>query len=291
MAFFTERERGAKPRTVEDVTTPVWNGIVATVRTCIDNGSFGVSYPDQCPDNNSVIGTNSELMRQAVSGYFPELHWPLRADEIPADPFIALDLVEFCYEKVGKPRAYSHHGFFGHDHLDFDIDEGRAEFLAEVNRIFSRNGVVFNLEPNGQVIRLAPAVVALALQSAIFKTGDDKLDQLLETAREKFLSHALAMRKESLEKLWDAFERLKTLEDPDKKKSIAILLAKGIGEENMRKRVEADFIELTEIGNKFMIRHTEVGKTPIENSEDVDYLFHRAFSAIRRILRGTGRGG
>jgi hypothetical protein len=84
---------------------------------------------------------------------------------------------------------------------------------------------------------------------------------------------------------------LKTLEEADKKKSIAKLLAKGVTEENMRKRVEADFIELTDIGNKFMIRHTEVGKVPVSSSEDVDYLFHRVFSAIRRILRGTGRGG
>jgi len=45
-----------------------------------------------------------------------------------------------------------------------------------------------------------------------FKTGDGELDRLLETAREKFFNKSLDVRKEGLEKLWDAWERLKTVE-------------------------------------------------------------------------------
>jgi len=48
---------------------------------------------------------------------------------------------------------------------------------------------------------------------------------------------------------------------------------------------------LTEIGNTFMIRHTEVGKTPVEDPDQIDYLFHRIFSSIRLLLKATGRGG
>lgn len=51
-----------------------------------------------------------------------------------------------------------------------------------------------------------------ALASTIFTTGDQDLDRLLETAREKFLNRAFEIRKEGLEKLWDAWERLKTIE-------------------------------------------------------------------------------
>jgi len=40
-----------------------------------------------------------------------------------------------------------------------------------------------------------------------------------------------------------------------------------------------------------MIRHTEVGRTPIESPEQLDYLFHRLFALIRLVLRSTGRGG
>ena len=227
LAYFTERERGAKPRTIEEVTPAAWLGLAAAITARMDNGSFGDSYPDQCPDGRGPVGTNTELMRQAVGGYFPELRWPPRADELPADPFQALDLVEFCYEKVAKPNSRGYHDYFGHDHLEFDVDAGREEFRTEVNRIFERNGLVFHLEQNGQVVRLAPTVLAVALQSAVFKTGDDILDRLLETAPTKFLSLNLTARKESLEKLWDAFERLKTLEDPDKKSQLPNCLRKA----------------------------------------------------------------
>jgi hypothetical protein len=40
-----------------------------------------------------------------------------------------------------------------------------------------------------------------------------------------------------------------------------------------------------------MIRHTEVGKPPIEESPQVDYLFHRMFAMIRLLRKSTGRGG
>ena len=50
-------------------------------------------------------------------------------------------------------------------------------------------------------------------------------------------------------------------------------------------------LELTDIGNNFMIRHTEVGKKPITSSQDVDYLFQRMFAVVRLLLKGTGRGG
>jgi hypothetical protein len=56
-------------------------------------------------------------------------------------------------------------------------------------------------------------------------------------------------------------------------------------------RVNKEMMELTEIGNNFMIRHTEVGKTPVDDPDQIDYLFHRIFSSIRLILKATGRGG
>ncbi len=58
-------------------------------------------------------------------------------------------------------------------------------------------------------------------------TGDDVLDALLEAARHKFLNRSLDVRRESLEKLWDAWERLKTVETgKDKKVSAKALLDK-----------------------------------------------------------------
>jgi hypothetical protein len=123
-----------------------------------------------------------------------------------------------------------------------------------------------------------------------FKTGDSALDEFLRVAQGKFLSGDPDLRKEALEKLWDAWERLKTLETgKDKKDSVRILLDKTAHDSAFRQTLRTEAQELSDIGNSYMIRHTEVGKTELASPEQVEYFFHRMFSLIRLILRATGR--
>jgi hypothetical protein len=99
------------------------------------------------------------------------------------------------------------------------------------------------------------------------------------------------VRKEGLEKLWDAWERLKTIEPgADKKAQVNIILDKAAAEPVLRERIETEARELNLIGNNLMIRHTEVGKPPVAESAQVDYLFHRMFAMIRLLLKSSGRG-
>jgi hypothetical protein len=211
--------------------------------------------------------------------------------EIPTT-FEVLDLIEFTCEKIAEPRSGTFHDFFGHHHLGFDQAAGRAAFRAEINRIMERNGIAYELEETGQVQRIAPEGLREALAEAVFRTGDNALDELLERARTRFLSRDPAVRKESLEALWDAWERLKSLEGGrDKRESTARLLDRASGEPNFRGVLEDDARFLTDIGNNFMIRHTEINKTPIGDDEHVDFLFHRLFAVIRLLLRKSNRGG
>ncbi len=215
--------------------------------------------------------------------------WPFR-EEVPTDGQI-FDLIEFSYEHIAKPNPYEEHTWHKHYHYRYDKQLGRTEFAAEVNRIFEHHGIAFELT-NGEVTRIAPTGLQEALAQTVFKTGDKVLDELLEDARQKVLHRDLKVRKESLEKLWDAWERLKTI-GPGKDKAAQAqgLLVKAVPEPALLARIEKEARELTEIGNSFMIRHTETNKTPINNSSDVDYLFHRMFAMIRLLLRGNGLGG
>ena len=82
---------------------------------------------------------------------------------------------------------------------------------------------------------------------------------------------------------------LRRLSDPENKKnSVKILLDRVTAEPNFRERVETEARQLTEIGNNFFIRHTEISKPPIADSHEVDYLFHRLFSFVRMILQANG---
>ena len=85
---------------------------------------------------------------------------------------------------------------------------------------------------------------------------------------------------------------MKTLEPgKDKKDSVSVLLDR-VAQGPMRDVLESEALALRDIGNEvFIIRHTEVGKHPLDDDRHVDYLFHRMFSLVYLLLDGTGRLG
>ncbi|MGH7146516.1 MAG: AbiJ-NTD4 domain-containing protein [Nitrospiraceae bacterium] len=291
--YFSEQELGPRPRTHEEITAAPWGGIVALIWSRITDGSFGFRYGVECPDGQGIYGVDTHNFSLALTAEVPEIPWPLDPNTLP--PTLAiLDLIQFCYQAVAEPIKVSGHAFFGHWHLNFDQEQGRETFRNDVNRIFSRNGIAYELIADGNIVRIGPELLRDELGKAVFHTGDNELDRMLETARKKFLDPDLNVRKEALEKLWDAWERIKTLEIPgegDKKASVTQLLNKAASEPKFREVLEDEAIELTAIGNDFQIRHTEIYKTPIEQSEHVDFLFHRLFAMTRLVLRTSGRGG
>jgi hypothetical protein len=289
--YFSDRELGPKPRTIEEISQKVWGGIVAAVNSRISDGSFGYKYPDECPDGAGVCGCNDISFNDAIAAEIPDISLPLISGETP--PTLAiLDMIEFCYRNVAKPMQIDYHSFFRHHHLRFEPEEGQEAFRNDINRIFSRNGLAYNVQDNGKIVRLAPEGLRQDLSAATFWTGDRDLDSLLESARIKFLSPDPSVRRESLEKMWDAWERIKTIEPgADKKASINAMLVRVAPEPNFRERLDQEARELTSIGNNFRIRHSETSQTPLQIDEHVDYLFHRMFSLIRLMLKVTHRGG
>ena len=289
--YFSDREIGPRPRTNEEIPQSAWGGIVAAIRSRVEDGSFGYRFPAACPDGRGPYGCDEISFKLALRAEIPDIPWPLNPDEV-LPKLAVLDLLEFCHRNVAKPTETSYHDFFGHSHLCFEPEEGRSLFREDINRIFARNGLVYDLNADGLIIRLAPIALREALMSAVFHTEDPDLDSLLGSARIRFLDPDLTVRKESLEKLWDAWERLKTLEPgKDKKTSTSTLLDRAASSAPYRELLEKEARELTEIGNQFRIRHSETTKIPIESSEYVDYFFHRLFALIRLLLRATGRGG
>jgi len=288
MAYYSDRENGPKARTIEESTLAAWRGIWALIATRLENGSFGHAFPSTCPDGNGVIGSYDQLLEAAANGH--GVVWPIDRENVP-DTLRVMDLLEFCYQHVAEPSKAWNHSFYTHYHLNFNVPEGREKFRSELEQILARNGIAFEMDENGEMHRLGPVELAGPLKDAAFHSGDDILDGLLGSARRKFTDPDLAVRKEALEKIWDAFERLKTVEPAkDKKAATEALLSKAIQDVDLRSRVNGEMVELTNIGNTFMIRHTEVGKTPITDSKAVDYLFQRMFSVVRLLLRGTNRG-
>jgi|ERR1043166_4763281 hypothetical protein len=283
--YFSDRENGPRPRTEETIQPVAWGGIAATVEALVADGSFGETFPDNCGDGGAVTGTDWHKWYPVMKAEVADIPWPLTQQQ-PPNTLQILDLIEFCHRHVSKPIPGSYHRFYNHQHLGFDRPAGQRQFRESINRLLARNGLAYELSDDGKVMRLAPAVLREDLQTAVFHTGDQTLDALLEAARLKFLNPNPQVRRESLEKLWDAWERLKTTESgPDKKAQVKALLDKGAAEQNFRALLETEAKALTDIGNNFLIRHSETNRTPIQADAHVDYLFHRLFSLISLLLR------
>lgn len=297
MEYFSDKEQGPKARIERQISPEVWAGIVAHIQALISKGGFGEDFPEICHDGAGTIGTDEKAFSQALKAEIPDIEWPLQlrknqdhywfdAEPYAPDTFVILDLIQFCYLHVSKPIQCGYHAYFKHHHLSFDAEAGRYEFRETINRIFSRNGIGFELEENGNIKRLAAPVIGEEFEIFRFDTGDTKLDEILEDARRKYLSTNKETHKEAVERLWDAWERLKTLENPNNKKdSITKLLNKAASENEFRTLLEVEAKELTSIGNKFHIRHTEIGKIEIERVEQFDYLFHRLFSMVLLLMQ------
>lgn len=299
--YFSDRGQGRRPRTEEVVSPAAWGGIVGLVQSLIATGAFGAKYPETCPDGQGPIGTDESALAFAVHAEIPGLPWPLEttkriqqgflSEEQPfaPDTLLVLDFIEFCHRLVAKPIEGSYHSFFRHHHLSFDEAEGKQVFREDINRIFLRNNLAFELRPDGQVVRLAPTVLRESLASARFRTGDSTLDGMLEDSRAKFLNPSASIRREAVERLWDCWERLKSLDSPgNKKQSIESLLLRAAPDAAFRSVLETEARALTEIGNSFHIRHAEVTQSPVADSAHIDYLFHRLYSLLALLLLKRG---
>ena len=108
-------------------------------------------------------------------------------------------------------------------------------------------------------------------------TIDQELNKLIEEAKKRFENPS--DKKIALEKLWDAFERIKTYFGTNKKLSSEQLV--DLISTNFDKDfINNEFKELTSIGNSYNIRHHEQGKIIISENKHIEYLFFRMLALL-----------
>jgi hypothetical protein len=297
MNYFGARDVGPPVQDREAVTLAAWQGIVAVVLTGLRTGLFIEDFPDRsCVDHGfeeAITGCNEHQFFLRLRGDHPDIPVPFNPDVLP-ETVAALELVEFCHRHASQPFAPAAHDHFAHRHyLNFRRAEGQAQLAEQINSIFERNHLAYELQVNGEVRRLMPAVLREALASAEFRTEDHELNRLLESARLGIGSPDFHQRYNSLRDLWDAFERPKTLEPPrdDVRRSAEALLARATQEPRFREMLSTEMrVVLPDFGNGFFIRHANAEQVVLQTGEEIDYLFHRLFALIRFLIRSTGRG-
>jgi hypothetical protein len=223
-------------------------------------------------------------LRLAILGEHPKIAWPLDAYTVPEAPAV-LDLIEYLYGISSEPTLEDYHSYFGHHHLSFNRSRGQETFRSEVNRIFARNGLAYELQEDGRARRLLEPVLQKQLGAGLPASGDERVDELVSQAEERFLDPDPEVARGALEKLWDAFERVKTVLDPDKKTGAGKLVDAATSTAHSAELVQTEMKALTEFGNAFHIRHHETTRHPVPE-ELVDYLFIRMYVLLRLLIGG-----
>ena len=151
-----------------------------------------------------------------------------------------------------------------------------SDYTAQMNTLLKLNSVTYKLE-QGQIMSTFEVSIDKKDVSAISEKG---LKELINEAD----THYRAGNKQiAVEKLWDAFERLKTYYSPalDKAHSAnKIIDDMSCSEPSYKALYEAEFKALTVIGNGFRIRHHETTKIDIIDNRQYEYLYKRCLALI-----------
>ena len=289
--LYSERRRASIPRDVDAVNDRAWISLRERILLSFRQQQFAESFPVRCPTCRGVLKTNESAFQSVLMIEIPSLDWAdIKRTSTNVGTNSIFDIIEFSYSSISEAtRTSRRRANCGHRPLNFAQDPGRARFLNDVNRIFEREKIRFQLNDDGKIVRLGAPILSDLIDDAIFNTDDSELDEFLVTAMDKFISRDPEMHREALKDLWDAWERLKTLEVDQDKLASATTLLDRTATGPMRDRLETEARELTNIGNDFMIRHSETDRHPITDDRHVDYLFHRMFSLVYVLLDATGR--
>jgi len=153
-------------------------------------------------------------------------------------------------------------------------------FANEINLLFKNKGIAYKLL-GGKVDVFH---VNIQTNEVIKEVG---LKELIEQATLLYNSNNHTDKQLAVEKLWDAFERLKTYyPNLDKRKSVEKVVNE-MSNANVKYKdlFNEEFSKLTIIGNQFRIRHHETDKIDIIDNKYYDYFFQRCFALIDLVLK------
>lgn len=299
MELYSTRHLGSKPRTEEDISHKLWKAIVGLLEKLEQKNFFSEAYPEGCCDDSSVVcGTNIDSLNAEVELH-TDLSWPLKTSKdsehywqdkeayIPTK-YQIFDLLELLYHRTSTPEEGYYHSYGRHYHLHFPSNNNaKIKFSDELNALFSATGSIYQFNSsNGQIENIIGEDTQILMRDALTQSSvmDAEYSEMLRTACTKITSSRLEIAYEALEKLWDAYERLKCyFEQTDKnKKGQSAARIVDLFDENQlfKDEVNTEMRKLTELGNAFRIRHSEPYQFTLSSHRQINYLFRRCLAMI-----------
>lgn len=205
-----------------------------------------------------------------------------------SNQYAILDLVEFFAKRIRDIyKHWNNQHYRNYEIIDsLDTSEIFNKFQEEINEIFRDENLLFVLTNDKIVERdLEHSVLNSSLEKDIQNIQEQGIKELLNDAITFIRKPNLSSRQSGLEKIWDAFERIKTYyQDLNKQNSAQKLINNISPNEDLKEVITNEFKELTKIGNNYRIRHHETDKKEIP-PEFIDYFFNRCLSLIALIIK------
>lgn len=165
----------------------------------------------------------------------------------------------------------------------FETSDIFKDFKEEVNEIFTETGLLYKLTDEKIIERIVEnSPLTIEIENSFLAVPELGTRELLKDAVALYKTPNSKARQDSVEKIWDALERLKTYYTTmDKKHSVEkIVTDMSGGNSEFSELFNNEFIMLTSIGNNYRIRHHETNKIDITDVSYYDYLFNRCLSLI-----------
>lgn len=299
MAYYTERHGMRRPvAKTYDISIEKYALLLHCCEKYYNNLAW--KYPAQCPDGQGCCGIDHEQFRLDLRYEIPTLYrndadyvavptvhhniFSSNDEEDEYDQFALLDLIEFFAANVRDIVVGGFHSYFGHHHLTCQSSRNVcAQFRDEINDIFRKTGLLYELNTDLQVERIVEnSPVTPVVESAIAAVKEAGVRELLQEAIMLHRSPYPTDIRNAVEKLWDAYERLKTYYTTMNKAKSAekIVNDMAAGQAPYVTLFDTEFRALTKIGNDFRIRHHETDKVEITDVRYYDYFFNRCLSLI-----------
>lgn len=292
MSYYTERHGMRTPiEKTDKISYEMYSLLFDCCERYFDNIAW--KYPEYCPDGDECCGIDMNKFNTDLSFEIPNL---LRDDDgwirKPRenyyhdiyDQYALLDFIEFMYSNVRNILNYSWHDYYRHNDLLFSrLRTVKHSFREEINDIFRKTGLQYTLNEEGMVERIVDNdVLSCEIATNIEQIPEPGIKELLKEAVILYKSPAPQARQDAVEKIWDAFERLKsyytTLDKKDSTTQVIDSIAGGKTE--FVALFDEEFKKLTKIGNDFRIRHHETNRIDITDARHYDYFFNRCLSLI-----------
>lgn len=300
MSYYTERNG---LRTPIEHTYEISYEMYAMIFDCCEKyfDNLACKYPEECPDGKGCCGLSYEKFNTALTFEIPRIFKDSRGcigkpkksliyeEDDKYDQYALLDLIELIAHEIYDITDRHYHQYFRH----YDISFGtttliRSKFRTEINDIFKKTGLLYKLNDDGTVERIVENTpLTSEIEETVKSIKEKGTRELIEEAITDYKMPKPNARRDAAEKIWDAFERLKTYyPDLDKKDSATKIVNDMAGDNgDFQKLFNAEFLALTKIGNDYRIRHHETNKIDIADDNYYDYFFNRCLSLIALAIK------